>query len=57
MSKHCRAKECPFMGCRDIKDMRECVDCALMEEDDPAVSSSLEKWTAGEESRFDDGLD
>ena len=57
MSKHCRAKECPFIGCRVLIDMRECEDCALMEEDDPAVISSLGKLTAEEESRFDDGLD
>ena len=35
MSKHCRAKECPFLGCRLITDQRECVDCALMVDDDP----------------------
>lgn len=35
MSKHCRAKECPFIGCRAFIDKSECVDCALMVEDDP----------------------
>ena len=53
MSKHCRAKECPFIGYRAFVDQRECVDCALMVEDEPFVISSLGKLTAGE-SGFDE---